>query len=163
MLLLLIRHAQAEERDDHRFPDDSLRPLVAKGRKAQTRMSRRLERARLIPSAILASPWKRAWQTAGILVRETGLPKKARLPCAALAQDPDLNALREAVGPREPREIVALVGHEPWLSELASLLLTGSSTRVAIDFPKSGVLAIETDLLGPASGLLRFFLTPKSS
>jgi phosphohistidine phosphatase len=161
MLLLLVRHALAADRDDMLYPDDSLRPLVARGRRIQMRMSRRLRRRGLVPAAILSSPWKRAWQTAGILGRETGLGKKARVACPALAADPVLEALAVAVGPRADDEIVALVGHEPWMGELASLLLTGSPTRLVVDFPKSGVLAIRTAAVAPAGGRLEFFAAPR--
>ena len=34
MLLLLCRHAQAAEHDERKYPDDTLRPLVGKGRRA---------------------------------------------------------------------------------------------------------------------------------
>ena len=56
---------------------------------------------------------------------------------------------------------MALVGHEPWLSGLASLLLTGEPHRVSIDFPKSGVIGIEADAIDAGAGMLRFFLRPK--
>ena len=160
MLLLLIRHALAAERDDHRFPDDSLRPLVPRGRKAQQRLSRWLAKRGVVPATVLSSPWKRAWQSAGILAKETGAGKKSRVVCPALAGDPKLDAIGQAVGPREPDEVVALVGHEPWLGELASLLLTGSPTRIAIDFAKSAVLAIDVSAIGAAAGRLRFFYSP---
>ncbi len=160
MLLLLIRHAVAAERDDARYPDDSLRPLVTRGRKVQRRLGRWLAKRGLVPTAVLSSPWKRAWQSAGILAQETGAGKRARQACPPLAADPTLDAIGAAIGPREPDEIVALVGHEPWMGELASLLLTGSPTRLAIDFPKSGILAIDVSTIGAAAGRLRFFHSP---
>jgi phosphohistidine phosphatase len=163
MLLLLVRHALAETRDDVRYPDDSLRPLVPKGRKTQRRMGRRLQRFQLVPSVVLSSPWKRAWQTAGVLARATGLGKAGRVACAPLAEQPNLDALAAAVGPRAEDEIVALVGHEPWMGELASLLLTGSLTRLNIQFSKSGILGISTPAIAPAAGQLAFFLTPKTT
>jgi phosphohistidine phosphatase len=161
MLLLLVRHALAAERDADKYPDDSLRPLVPKGRKIHARMSRLLTKRQLVPSIILASPWTRAWQTAGILAQETGIGKKRRIECPALALDPALPSIADAIGPRGADEIVALVGHEPWLGELAGLLLTGSTSRPEIDFPKSAILGIEAPSIGPATGSLRFFLTPK--
>jgi phosphohistidine phosphatase len=161
MLLLLIRHALAAERDSAKYPDDTLRPLVAKGRKVQARMALQLARKKLIPATILSSPWKRAWQTAGIVARGTGAGKKNRVPCSALAQDPNLLELAREIGPRGTDEIVALVGHEPWMSELAALLLAGSTSRPAINFPKSGIMGIPTESIGASSGMLRFFLTPR--
>ena len=40
MLLLLIRHAHAGDRDAERWPDDRDRPLTDKGRKTQRKVSR---------------------------------------------------------------------------------------------------------------------------
>ena len=157
MLILLVRHAAAAERDEARFPLDSERPLVAKGKKTQERISRRLARLGYVPSVVFSSPWKRAWQSAGILARETGIGKKRRVACPALAADTNLAAIAEAVGPRTPEDVVALVGHEPWMSELASILLTGSASRLAIQFDKSGVMGIEAPAIGPAAGRLVFF------
>lgn len=160
MIILLCRHALAADRDDLRYPDDALRPLVPKGKKVQARLSRRLARKGLVPAVIFSSPWKRAWQTAGILAEETGVGKKRRVTCPALATEPNLAQLAEAVGPRQSEEIIALVGHDPWISELASLLLTGSATRLPVDFPKSGVIGIEATAIGPASGRLLFMEVP---
>jgi len=162
MLLLLVRHALAAERDEIRFPLDRERPLLPKGKKIQTRVSRRLARRGCAPSVIFASPWKRAWQTAGILARETGAAKDRRLACPALAADPDLDTLAAAVGPRGLDEVVALVGHEPWISELASLLLTGSPNGLAIRFEKSAVMGIEAQAIAAAAGRLVFFAPPRA-
>lgn len=163
MILLLVRHALAADRDDAEYPDDTLRPLVGRGKRAQRRVSRWLVERGYEPTAVLSSPWRRAWQTAGILAREAGLAKEARTSCPALATDPRLDALAEAVGTRGNEEVVALVGHEPWIGELASLLLTGSPTRLAIDFPKSGVVGIEITTIGAGAGRLLFFHAPRRS
>ena len=162
MLLLLVRHALAAERDDARWPDDTLRPLVPRGRKIQARVSARLAKVGLVPAVVFASPWKRAWQTAGILARETGTGKRRRVACPPLAADPSLAALAEVIGPRGEDEVVGLVGHEPWMSELASLLLTGSPTRLATGFSKSAVMGIRAGALAPAAGQLAFYLTPRT-
>lgn len=136
------------------------RSLVPKRKKTQARISRRLARLGYVPSVVFSSPWKRAWQPAGILARETGTDKKRRVACP-LAQDTNLAAIAEAVGPRTADEVVALVGHEPWMSELASVLLTGSASRLAGRFDKSGVMGIEAPTIAAAAGRLVFF-TPTS-
>jgi phosphohistidine phosphatase len=160
MLLLLIRHAQAAEQNDQRYPDDTLRPLVPKGRKIQRRVTRELRKHKTIPQRVFSSPWKRAWQTARIVIDELDLPKSARFPCAALAVPPDLAELAQQVGVVAPEETIALVGHEPWMSELASLLLTGKTAGVAIDFAKSGIMGIAAEEISAGSGMLRFYLRP---
>jgi phosphohistidine phosphatase SixA len=84
------------------------------------------------------------------------------VPCEALAAAPDLARIAEAVGDVGAEATIALVGHEPWMSELAALLLTGRSDGVHVDYPKSGVMGIEVEALNSenGNGTLRFFLTP---
>lgn len=158
MLLMLVRHADAGERDPARWPDDTLRPLTEKGRKVHARVAKALRDSGLIPELVLTSPWLRAAQTAEILVH--GLGVAAAVRCPPLAGDPDRAALDAMVGPRKGKAMVALVGHSPWLEELAALLLTGTTNGMLVDFPKSGVLGVEADRVS-AKGALRFFLRPK--
>ncbi len=159
MLLLLVRHADAGERDPARWPDDTLRPLTEKGRKIQGQVVKALRDAGVAPEVVLTSPWLRAAQTAELLTQGLGIAPP--VPAPALAAEPDLGALDAAVGPRKSKAVVALVGHSPWIEELAALLLTGSAAGLAIDFPKSGVLGVEVDRVDAKGAALRFFLRPK--
>lgn len=160
MLLLLNRHANAGARDPAQWPDDRDRPLTEKGRKVQGDVSRFLRKRDLAPSLVLTSPWIRAVQTAAILV-EVARVGQPPVPCEPLAEDPDLIRLQDFAGDQPSGAIVAMVGHSPWMEDLASILLGGSSTSLRIDFPKSGVMGIELDRLEPGAGELRFFLRPK--
>jgi phosphohistidine phosphatase len=161
MQLLLIRHADAGNADPSLWPDDSLRPLTEKGRKRQQRVAKRLAKHGLTPTLLLSSPWLRAWQTAQLTAEFAKCP--APSACPALAADPSLRALAAAIG-KAPRDaIVGLVGHEPWLGQLASLLLTGDARRVSISFPKSGVLGLEIGALEAGAAVLGFFWRPKGS
>lgn len=160
MLLLLIRHAHAGERDPAQWPDDRDRPLTDKGRKTHRRVSRALRRLDLVPQSVLTSPWVRASQTADIVIAESRMTQPA-VPCDPLAEDPDLTRLSEYVGDRTPDDIVAMVGHSPWMEELAAILLGGSQTSLRVDFPKSGVMGIELEALAPGTGELKFLLRPK--
>jgi phosphohistidine phosphatase len=159
MLLLLVRHANAGDHDPSRWPDDRDRPLTDKGRKTHRRVSRLLGRLDYIPSLVLTSPWLRAAQTAEILVETLELVHPP-VPCEALAADPDAARLAECVGDQGPDATVAMVGHSPWMEELAALLLGGSVSGLRIAFPKSGVMGIDLEKLEPGAGELRFFLRP---
>ncbi|TML01847.1 MAG: hypothetical protein E6G40_01890 [Actinobacteria bacterium] len=57
---------------------------------------------------------------------------------------------------------LALVGHEPNLSELASFLLTGDERRLLLEMKKGGVacLALPDGVAG-GKGVLRWVATPK--
>ena len=159
MLLLLVRHADAGDRDPVRWPDDSLRPLTDKGRKVHAKVAKALRDAGIIPELVLTSPWLRAAQTAEVMAQALALASP--VPCPALAADPDLQALDAVVGERKAKAVVALVGHSPWIEELAAMLLTGTAKGMAVDFPKSGVLGVELDRVSARAGVLRFFLRPK--
>ncbi|MEO8139141.1 MAG: histidine phosphatase family protein [Gemmatimonadota bacterium] len=159
MHLLLIRHADAGDADPSLWPDDSLRPLTEKGLRRHLKVARRISRQKRTPALLLSSPWLRAWQTAQLTAEHTGGP--APVACPALAAAPSLRALAAALGRRPHDAIVALVGHEPWLGELGSLLLTGDARRLTILFPKSGVLGVEVGSLDAGGGALEFFWRPK--
>jgi len=143
MLLLLIRHANASERDPERWPDDRDRPLIDKGRKTQRKVSRALGKLGLVPTRVLTSPWTRAAQTAEILIEELGLGAPA-IAIEALATTPDLVRL-----------------HSPWMEDLAAVLLTDSPAGLRIDFPKSGVMGIDVERPAAGAGELRFLIRPK--
>lgn len=160
MLLLLVRHARAAERDADRWPDDSLRPLTNLGREFHAEISRALGRLGCPPEGVLASPWVRAWQTAELMIEEMELDLEP-VRSDALADDVDLEAIRRDIEALGRVSVVALVGHSPWIEELASLLLTGTADGITIDFPKSGVMALDVDRVAPGAGTLRFFLRPK--
>ncbi len=163
MLLLLIRHAAAAERDSTLWPDDSQRPLTDKGRKVQAKVARFLRKNDLAPTLLLTSPWVRAMQTAEITVEGARLPGPP-VPCDALADDPDLGRLSECVGHQPPEAIVGMVGHSPWMEDLAAILLGGSAHSPRIDYPKSGVMGLDVgDELRPGGAELRFFIRPKQT
>ena len=114
MELILWRHAEAED-----GINDSERKLTAKGIKQASRMAKWL-RARLPDGAvILASPAKRAQQTARALTPEFRTVKEIGL--AASAED----VLLAAGWPGDDGTVV-VVGHQPTLGETAALLLTGA-------------------------------------
>jgi Phosphohistidine phosphatase SixA len=160
MLLLLIRHAHAGDRDAERWPDDRDRPLTDKGRKTQRKVSRWLGQHDLTPTNVLTSPWVRAAETAQILADELALPQPP-IPCTALARAPDLSRLADDIGEPSSNAIVALVGHSPWMEELAALLLVGSTASLKLDFPKSGVLGLDLESVEAGAGELRIFVRPK--
>ena len=161
MLLVLIRHADAGKHDPERYPDDTLRPLTEHGRDVHARVGKFLRKRKLETGLILSSPWARAWETA-VITADALSPSLPPRPAAELAERPELSRLSRAIGSRPPDAVIALVGHEPWLSELASLLLTGDHERATIDFPKSGALGLRLDPIRPGTATLEFFYPPRA-
>ena len=152
--LLLVRHGQAVE--EAPGLGDEGRWLTASGRTTTREVASWLaahESRRAVE--IWTSPLVRSVQTAEILATALGLvdgvsAKSELLPAGEAAALVDLIARRGAEGP------LAIVGHEPLLSDTARLLLPAV---VWPGFKKSGVLSVAWD--GAASAELRFLLRPK--
>lgn len=140
MDLYLVRHAIAGEHDPVAWPDDSQRPLTDKGVKRFRRAAKGLRGIVRSVDLILSSPFVRAWDTARILAKETGWPKP--IACEALAVGGSPRAVLDALQEHATTGSIALVGHDPNLSELASFLMTGDPDRVRIDFKKGGVICL---------------------
>ena len=156
MDLYLVRHAIAGERDPDRWPNDGDRPLTKKGIRRFTKAAKGL--VSLVPEVdiVLASPYQRAWHTA-LILEEAGWPSPLRLD-ALVRSEP--GALVGALRPYQDLESVALVGHEPRLSQFAAALL-GKGTAPWNEMKKGGVVRLEQSVLGLSSGAeLRWYLPP---
>lgn len=110
-------------------------------------------------SKLLSSRYARAWQTAEILADHAGgAPER----CMALEEqgvDAMLQAARIAFA--GGNEVVAMVGHEPFLSALAGQLLGTPSGPARLRFRKGAVAAIDVDAgLAPGSGVLEWMVAP---
>lgn len=139
MDVCLVRHAIAVERGTAGFTDDRVRPLTSEGRKRMTEAATGLSRL-FVAEQILSSPLLRARQTAEILGKTWKLPVLEAEGLGTGNHGAVIAALRET-----ETEKVALVGHEPWMSELLSLLLTGDPSLVASEFKKGAAALVSCD------------------
>lgn len=156
--LLLIRHALADERGPN-YPDDSLRPLVDKGHQQAAALAETLSALAINLDRLFTSPYRRALETAEPLVSCVATGKLEPLEALADEDYPQLLAELEAQL-ADGAETVALVGHEPYLSELASLLLVGDPQAVEIDFKKAALMVL-TGPLAPGQMSLAMMLPPR--
>jgi phosphohistidine phosphatase len=111
--IILWRHADAEFGEP-----DMERKLTRKGKKQAAKMGAWLEQQLPENCKILCSPAQRALQTV------EGLGRKYKI-CNALAPDASVEAMLDACQ-SEQGKILLVVGHQPTLGQLASLLLTGN-------------------------------------
>src|SRR5688572_21732122 len=126
MELLIIRHADAGDANEWtktRKPD-SQRPLSDKGREQIKDAAKTL--VKLVPKVDLfaVSPYTRAMQTAE-LVFERYTDTRAREITDSLVPEAKPDAFIRWLRAQGPREVVAVVGHEPHLSMLATWLISG--------------------------------------
>jgi phosphohistidine phosphatase len=156
MHLLLFRHGIAEDVGPE--GDDASRRLTREGiektKAAVAGLSRLCER----PDALFTSPLIRADQTAAILAQVYDL--KPRI-MHALATGPAPLVMHELR--KIKQETVILVGHEPTLGELGSILCAGGKAPPFIEMKKAGAMLIQTDVNHAASigaGRLLWLATP---
>jgi phosphohistidine phosphatase len=131
--IFLIRHAAALPLEPGR--PDAVRALSREGREGFGRCVEGLRVLGIRFDRVLHSPLVRAVETAELLLPlcEGGLQLTP-----SLAEAPGEALFREAAA--RQGESIALVGHEPWMSVLTSILLTGDGRHSAgLAFKKGGV------------------------
>lgn len=113
MELILWRHAEAEMGE----PDES-RALTAKGRKQAKKMGAWLDHSLPHGCKIFVSPTTRTVQTAEALGRKFKLMEE-------LGPGSNADKILAATQWPDSREPVLIVGHQPTLGQLASLVIDG--------------------------------------
>ena len=154
MEIYIVRHAIAEEVS--KDGSDEARALTEDGRKKMKEAAQGFARLERKIDRIYASPLVRARQTAEILGAELKLSvheMKELAPGYSPAQ------VCEKIARKKSEGNIAVVGHEPNCSELASYLLLGSS-GASIEFKKGAICVIESRDGAPGTGDLLMHLSP---
>ncbi|CAD7023342.1 histidine phosphatase family protein [Pseudorhizobium halotolerans] len=158
--LLLLRHAKSA------WPDavaDHERPLAERGEKAAPAMGNYMAREHLIPDLALVSDARRTRQTWELVQRRLPAEVATRIdPTIYEAPAGRLLDTIRALG--DSAATLLLIGHNPGLQDLA-LMLTGDA--LAAKYPTAALAVIDFPVadwrqVGPGSGLLTRFVTPRS-
>lgn len=159
MELLIVRHAIAVERNQHRPHEDSGRPLSADGIRRARKAASGLKQLLASPDRVLTSPLLRARQTAQILTEVAGWPEP--VDCRELC--PGEPALALLTRLRQQRDnLVAVVGHQPGLGLLLAACLLEDGRLVPIEFKKNAVACVQfKGAPRPGMGALRWLATPR--
>lgn len=161
MLLYLMRHGPAGERGDPAYPDDTQRPLTDEGRRKTRLAARGLRRMGIAVDVVLTSPLVRARQTAEIAATELRLPISLLRESRNLEPGAAAGDLFSELAAENVAGSVLLVGHEPDLSRLTSLLITSKPRDMEVLLKKGAVCLVEVAEMPPAhAGALRFLMQP---
>jgi phosphohistidine phosphatase len=161
MNLYILRHGIAVERGTPGFKTDADRPLTPKGKRQLRQIAGAARSLDLDFDLILSSPFLRARQTAEIVAKN--LKQERRLAFSdELTPDGSPKALIRQLSELEPApENILLVGHEPYLSQLAALLISGGAAA-NLELKKGGLGKLETDALRfGRCATLQWLLAPK--
>ena len=161
--LMLFRHAKSD------WPagvPDRERPLAARGRRAAPIMGNYMVRSGLTPSQVLVSPARRTLETWDAAAGAWVSPPTAAYEEAVYEATP--RELLDLIRRRGNASPLMLVGHNPGLEQLTSLLVTPHDrVRLPEKFPTAGLAVIDLPAASwsdvrPATGTLERFVTPRA-
>jgi len=159
VIVSIVRHAWAADRDENRYPDDGLRPLTERGCERFTSVVERLAARGWAPTRIATSPLLRCCQTAELL--SAHLPSQPELVVLdALEPASDLDELLAWTRRQKKHSHVAWVGHAPDVSQLTAALMGDS--KASIRFAKGAVAKIQfSGSIRAGQGELHWLVTAK--
>jgi len=157
MQLLIIRHAIAVPRGTPDIPDDE-RPLTNRGRRRFRSAARGLARLVGRPDFLISSPLPRARETAEIAARAWG--KSTNVIVEPALGGGTLEQIAALVAGHPADALVAIVGHEPDLSELLARVL-GTDNDERLTFKKGGAALVELPGTPLEGGSLIWYLPPR--
>ncbi|MGD2136391.1 MAG: phosphohistidine phosphatase SixA [Gemmatimonadales bacterium] len=151
MELYLVQHGEATSK-----AEDPARPLTPAGRSAVERVAQAAAAIGVAAQMVYHSGKLRAAQTADILAQHLAHGRETtELDGMGPTDDPAPLAARVA----DLAHPALLVGHLPFLSRLASLLLTGDAEQEIIAFQNAGIVALSAGDEG--NWRARWILTPE--
>ena len=159
MNLYIIRHAIAIDEGTPEYDNDSERPLSDKGKKKMRQIARGLRALGVDFDLILSSPYLRAKETAEILAEVSRTKADVAFSENLIPMgDPDL--LISEINEKYSANSIALIGHEPHLSSLISLLVWDNAC-LDITLKKGGVCRLSADdLHHTRKATLEWLITP---
>jgi phosphohistidine phosphatase len=139
MVLYLIQHGEAKSSEED--PD---RPLTDAGASDTKKIAAFFKKLKKEINVIWHSDKKRAEQTAEILADV--LDAKDRLESweDGMAPKDDIATVKKKIE-KSDQDSIALVGHLPHLSRLASDLLTGNQYREVVHFKNAGIVCLSDE------------------
>lgn len=164
--ILVLRHAKSDWSDPSLADFD--RPLARRGLKDAPRMGEILALFNHVPDRILASPAKRARQTAELVATTCGYKKSIQWEDSFYGGGShDLIVALQRLPQTVERPL--LIGHNPTLEETVTDLLWPHQTGYENSFvqiPTAGLICLDVDAiewadLESGQAMLRWFLIPK--
>jgi phosphohistidine phosphatase len=159
MNLYLLRHAKAEPRGGM-WKSDSKRPLSPEGEEIMRLVARGMLELDVKIDLIVTSPFARAARTAAIAA-EVYKTDKIWTSQNLVPDGEPSRLIVELNDNYSTLSNIVVVGHEPYLGELLSVLLTGES-GMDVNFKKAALCKLTVENLRRGRcATLEWFLTPR--
>lgn len=156
MDIYFIRHGIAADPSEYEYDRD--RPLTAKGREKTEQVAEKIRRIGVTFDLILTSPLVRAKQTAQILL-EVGLTDLVEefIPLSPGGNLQEFLQTWSESDYGKTEGAIALVGHQPDLTDWAEQLIWGE-IREKLILKKAGVIGVSVPLVASPLGQGQLFL-----
>jgi len=159
MLLYIVRHGIAIDREDAKCPPDPERYLTDEGIEKTKQAARGVAALGATADLLLSSPYVRAMQTAEIFAGGLDYAKqKIRQTELLLPGGEPLLLFRELAKNKESSAVFCF-GHAPHVDELIATAV-GSKHGISA-LKKAGMALIELKRISPPNGQLVWLATPK--
>jgi phosphohistidine phosphatase len=158
MELYIMRHGIAEEASASGTDRD--RVLTEEGIAKTHDGGKALRKLGIEFDAILSSPFPRAWQTAQIVAGELKCSQLLQAVDELGAESSETSALNALKAKTKRNVAILVVGHEPILSQLISLLISGSA-GLSIAMKKGGLCKMTCVRPEPGGCRLDWLVTSK--
>jgi phosphohistidine phosphatase len=161
MNLYLLRHAIAAERDRSTSTEDHERPLTPKGERRMHTIAQGILKLGVTFDLILSSPYRRAEHTADIVAAAFKAQEILHISTILAPEGNPRHLIAELRGTYKTYQHILLVGHEPYLSGLVALLVSGEQ-GLRVVMKKGGLCKLRTHgLRYGRCAILEWLLTPR--
>jgi len=134
MKLYLVQHAKAASKEI-----DPQRPLTEEGRRDVQKVAAFIKPLNVCVDYLWHSGKRRAAETAELLAEVIDI-KETTIARDGLGPNDDVTALRDEL--LSSQQDIVIVGHLPFLSKLAPLLLAGSESAETVAFKNAGIVCL---------------------
>ncbi len=158
MILYLVRHGIAIDREDPNSPSEIERYLTRDGIKKTREVAKGILALKVKPSILITSPYVRSMQTAEIFAEALGYSREKIRQSQELRPGSNPSDFLKELAHLKAAEVMCF-GHAPHLDQLIAAAVGARGVFTALK--KAGVAALEFDSAATGKATLLWLLTPK--
>ncbi|MFY9530798.1 MAG: histidine phosphatase family protein [Candidatus Acidiferrales bacterium] len=158
MILYIVRHGIAVNRNDPHAPPEPERPLTRKGIEKAREVMLGLRELGPKPDVMITSPYLRAAQTAEIACEVFGFPRERIRNSEHLKPGANPAEFLKELAHVRAKEVMCF-GHAPHMDQLIACLAGARDVFTALK--KAGVASFELESASASKGTLLWLLAPK--
>ena len=158
MILYLVRHGIAIDREDPNCPPETERYLTRDGIKKTREAAAGIRELKIEPALMITSPYVRAMRTAEIFAEALGYSREKIRQSQALRPGGNPAEFLKEIAHLKAAEVMCF-GHAPHMDQLIAAAVGARGVFTALK--KAGVAALEFESTGAGKATLNWIVTPK--